>query len=215
MDFRHPLAVITPTLDGDVLARLALADAAFSAGQLRRLIPRASVDGIRKVLKRLTAQGIVIASPAGGAAVTYRLNREHLAAPAIIDLSDPAATLRNRVTGLLRSWTHPPRYAALFGSSARDEAGTESDVDLFLIRPPATDDDLWDEQIASLESSVTRWTGNDARALVVDENDLPRREGDPVLRSVAREGIPVLGDVSWFRSAVRTRSHGEVADAHE
>ncbi len=76
MDAQHPLAVVTPTLDGDVLGVLALADEAFTTGQLHRTLARFSEDGIRKALARLRKQGIVVSEPAGKAYL-YRFNRDH------------------------------------------------------------------------------------------------------------------------------------------
>jgi DNA-binding HxlR family transcriptional regulator len=174
MEVGQPLGVVTPTLDGTVLTRLARADTAFTTGQLHRLIPDVSVEGIRRVLKRLHRQGIVTATSAGPG-VLYALNREHLAAPAIIALAEQPATLRHRLSDLLAGWTHPPVYAAIFGSWARGAATVDSDIDLFLVRG-ATDlpDEIWEDQVAALEHAVTSWTGNDARTLVLSEGELTR-----------------------------------------
>ena len=60
MELSRPLATITPTLDGDVLAVLARHDVTFTTGQLHRVLNRHSEAGIRKVLVRLNGQGIVL-----------------------------------------------------------------------------------------------------------------------------------------------------------
>src|SRR5690625_2563282 len=203
MDTRRPLAIVTPTLDGDVLTRLALAEASFTPGQLQRLLPDASVAGVRRVLKRLSAQGIVIATPVGDAAVTYSLNREHVGANAIIELAQQATTVRHRISAELEGWKYPPRYAAIFGSWARGEATTSSDIDLFLVRPRDVSVDEWDDQVVALERSVWRWTGNDARSLVVDEDRVSGAAEEPVLTDVLREGLALYGSQEWFRKAVR------------
>lgn len=205
MDARHPLAVVTPTLDGDVLAHLALTHAAFTPGQLKRLLPKASVEGVRKVLNRLTKHGVVTATRVGNAAVIYELNREHLAAEAIIDLANQAKTLRQRIEALLADWTEPPVYAAMFGSWARGAADTDSDVDLFLVRPNDAEDENWDLQIDALEHAVARWTGNDARAFVVEEARLSQMRSEPVLMSIRSEGLTLHGEPAWFRSIVKPR----------
>src|SRR5690625_7418836 len=80
MDTRRPLAIVTPTLDGDVLTRLALAEASFTPGQLQRFLPDVSVAGVRRVLKRMSVQGIVIATPVGDVGGTYSLNRYDVSA---------------------------------------------------------------------------------------------------------------------------------------
>lgn len=203
MDARHPLAVVTPTLDGDVLARLALAEGSFTPGQLQRLVPDASVDGIRRVLNRLAVQGVVTATRVGSAAITYALNREHLAADSIIALARQGAMLRDKVQARLEGWDYPPSYAAVFGSWARASATTESDVDLLLVRPPDTPDDPWSEQVGRLEDEVSRWTGNDARCFVIDVDRLPEMRDEPVLHSIVREGLTVYGDPAILRRALR------------
>ncbi|WP_282945330.1 nucleotidyltransferase domain-containing protein [Cellulomonas endometrii] len=202
---QHPLEVVTPTVDGDVLAALARADAGFTSGELARLIPQHSVEGIRKVLNRLAAQGIVDGEQVGRA-VQYRLNRDHLAAEAILALARQRATLLERLRGVLAAWSPRPVYAALFGSAARGDMRVDSDIDLFVVRPDGdVDDARWEEQTGSLAAVVTRWTGNDARVLEMTEAEVRAgaAAGDPVLRSLLDEEIPVAGPTTWLRRTVR------------
>lgn len=202
MDARKPFAVVTPTLDGDVLARLALADAAFTAGQLRRLMPEGSIQGIRNVLNRLASQGIVTAAPVTDAALAYRLNREHLAAPAVIALASLRSTLRERIEERFGTWLYPPRYAAIFGSWARGEATVSSDLDLFVVQPREVPESEWQSQVDALEADVTTWTGNDARALVMREGELPDAAADALMSSIIAEGQTVFGSDAWLRQHV-------------
>ena len=203
VDLERPLSVVTPTLDGDVLARLALVDESFTPGQLQRLLPMASVDGIRRVLNRLAGQGVVDATPAGAVATMYRLNREHVAADAIIQLANLWSSVLAKIEFHLSSWQEPPSYAAVFGSWARREARSTSDLDLFLVRPDAVPDRLWEAQVGDVEHHVTRWTGNDARTLVLLESVVREHPGDPVLASIVRDGVTVAGEATWLRSVVR------------
>lgn len=205
MDVTRPLAVVTPTLDGDVLRHLALTDAAYTAGQLARLLPKGSVAGVRKVLQRLAEQGIVTVSRAGSAALTFQLNREHVGADAVIALARQAHTLRARLEELLATWDLPPLYAALFGSWSRGEATTRSDVDVILVRPDSADEGAWDEQVDDMQRRVSRWTGNDARPFVVDEGELDVYASEPVLASIRREGLTVYGDPRWLRRRAHPR----------
>jgi hypothetical protein len=64
MQLNRPLATITPTLDGDVLALLAQHEVTFTAGQLHRILDRYSEEGIRKVLRVLTSSIVSIWPPA-------------------------------------------------------------------------------------------------------------------------------------------------------
>ncbi|ARU51829.1 hypothetical protein JOE63_000804 [Cellulosimicrobium cellulans] len=202
MDTARPFAVVTPTLDGDALARLALADASFTAGELRRLIPHASVDGIRKALNRLSEQGIVEARRAGPA-ITYRMNRDHVSADAVVELARWRERTLERFAHAVDGWTPSPVYGALFGSWVRGDATPSSDLDVFLVRPTAADPDRWDELVSELEREGTRWTGNDTRALVLAEDHVRAEPDDPVLRSVVEEGVRFAGSSSWLRRHVR------------
>ncbi|WP_206715152.1 nucleotidyltransferase domain-containing protein [Cellulosimicrobium arenosum] len=194
---------MTPTLDGDVLARLAVVERAFTPGQLQAMIGHASVSGVRKVLNRLADQGIVDARPVSKVAITYSLNRDHVAAEAIISLANARDTLYARMRGLIEQWTVPPTYACVFGSWARGQATIDSDIDVFLARPERAEIDTWDGDVAALEHATTRWTGNDARALVLTESVIHDAPRDPVLVSVATEGRDLYGDSGWLRQIVR------------
>src|SRR5665647_1532273 len=164
MELSHPLATITPTLDGDVLAVLAQHEVTFTTGQLHRVLTQYSVEGIRRVLVRLSRQGVVRAERVGNA-FAYRLNTDHLAAGPIIELANLQRTLLARIEERLGEWAFPPAYAAVFGSAARGTMTSTSDLDLLLVRTDETPRDIWDAQVGALAVDVTKWTGNDTRPL--------------------------------------------------
>ena len=206
MDLGHPLAIVTPTLDGDVLAVLAHADHAFTTGQLHRMLGAFSEDGIRKVLMRLAGQGIVRAERIGNA-YSYRLNRDHLGAQPIIELANLRQTLLDRVEQEITIWLEPALYGAMFGSAARGDMHQESDVDLLLVRRDDADEDTWDSQVLALSARVTAWTGNDTRVLVLTESHVHEADGsEPVLESVRREGLTVAGSRAWLQKALSRRA---------
>jgi len=211
MQAQHPLAVVTPTLDGDVLTILALVEAPFTTGQLNRLLPDRSHEGIRKVLQRLVAQGVVDAERVGYAS-NYRLNREHLAAEPIIALANQRRTLLQRIEENIKAWAIHPVYGAVFGSTMRGDMRTNSDVDIFLVRPDDGDTALWEDQTHKLAILVTRWTGNDARVLDMNEAEVRAGANDPVFATIAdqRAGT-VFGGPDWLRASVRgkARSHAD------
>lgn len=203
MDLNRPLSSVTPTLDGDVLAVLANADDTFTTGQLHRLLPRASEQGVRKVLQRLVEQGVVQSTRVGNA-YTYRLNREHLAAPHIIGLAHVKQTLLGRLAERLESWEVPPVYAAVFGSTARGLMTVDSDLDLLLVRSDNVDDDKWAAQVDTLVAEVTRWIGNDVRALEFTSKEVATSgHREPVLRDVLDEGLTVAGSRAWLTKQLR------------
>jgi hypothetical protein len=205
MQLSRPLATVTPTLDGDVLAVLAQHEAAFTAGQLNRILDRYSAEGIRKVLRRLVRQGIVLSTRVG-AAYTYELNFEHLAAGPIIQLARLPQKLLQQIEQQLENWHLPPRYAAIFGSAARGTMTEESDIDILLVRADDTPLDIWDAQVSALASDVSRWTGNDARPLEYTVSELLAARSDPVLRDVRKDGLTVAGQRAWLIDQLRERT---------
>jgi predicted nucleotidyltransferase len=205
MELSRPLSTVTPTLDGDVLAVLARHDATFTTGQLHRVLTKHSEEGIRKVLQRLTKQGVVQSDRVGNA-FTYRLNLDHLAAEHIIGLARLQETLLNRLEDRLASWEVRPIYAAVFGSAARGSMTVDSDLDLLLVRPDDAPPDLWDTQVDQLVSDLTRWVGNDARSLEFTAGELAARARDePVLHSVLNEGLTVAGTRAWLSKQLRDK----------
>jgi predicted nucleotidyltransferase len=201
VDAQHPMAVVTPTLDGDVLAVLALVDEAFTTGELHRMLSRFSEDGIRKVLARLRKQGIVLSEPAGNAYL-YHFNLDHLAAEPIRALARLRQTLLSRIEERLESWKWPPVYAAVFGSMARATAGTSSDIDLLLVKDDDVPNEQWDAQLAELADDVSKWTGNDARPITFTASDLARRRSEPLFSEVLAEGLTVCGQRSWLQRQI-------------
>lgn len=206
MELERPFRSITPTVDGDVLYILARAETSFTPPQVHHLVGQQSVDGVRRVLVRLTEQGIVRGERVGHA-VEYSLNRDHLAADAVVAIARLRETFIARLRTLLGEWPVPPLYAALFGSAARGTMSSASDVDIFVVRGRATDanDDQWNDQVHHLERVVRDWTGNEADVLVYDEADLSIATHDDVVDEVVRDGIELVGSLSDLRRRVTRR----------
>ncbi len=207
MQLNRPFATVTPTLDGDVLAVLASTDATFTISQVQRLLATGSGEGIRKVLTRLVAQGVVLHDRVGRTN-TYRLNTEHLAAEPIMALSQLNSTFLRRLEKHLHGWRTTLRYAAVFGSAATGRMKLDSDIDLLLVRAADTDDDgddAWEERVTELARLVTAWTGNDASVVEYTEDELraAAAAGEPLLRDVVKQGLTVAGTRSWFNAQLR------------
>jgi hypothetical protein len=146
-------------------------------------------------------QGIVLVEQVGPS-YRYWLNRDHLAAPHIIALAGLRAEFLSRLRARLAQWERPAVYAALFGSAARGDMRTGSDIDLLIVRPDDIDpdDDRWVEQVTGLTSDVTSWTGNDARPLEYGDSETRRalRRGERVLKAVTTEGIHLHGPSDYL-----------------
>lgn len=193
------MSLITPGLDGDVLALLAAGQIKLSGREISRRIG-ASQEGVRRVLERLVAEGIVVRERAG-AAHLYQLNREHLAAPPIERLSAMRMELIERLRRAIAAWTTAPAAAVLFGSVARGDATPSSDIDLLVVRPRAIDGDnaAWRRQMTELVVQTKVMTGNDVRVVEYSNHEasaLGRTER--VLAAAADDGIPLAGSLRPF-----------------
>jgi predicted nucleotidyltransferase len=194
MDFRRPFTLITPTLDGDVLATLAAAEVEFSGRELARRAQHGSTEGIRRAADRLAAEGIVARRSVAGAHL-YSLNREHIAAPWIEAVATLPEQLISRLRSMIDGWDEPASLAFLFGSAAREEASSASDLDLLVVRRRACDpeSDPWRSQLVALEQEATALTGNDARVLELGEGEIRDGQVKGVLEDVLRDGVAIRG----------------------
>lgn len=201
MILARPFQVVTPTVDGDVLAVLARADAAFSPPQVRDLIDMHSVEGVRNALRRLSAQGIVTRDRYGNAYV-YRLNREHVAARHIVGIAESSHEVLQRMREQLASWPVQCEFAALFGSAATGAMSEDSDIDVLIVRPDSVDveaDSSWRDQVAEFERASTSWTGNDTRVLELSAAEVAKgAKRERVLRDIARDGIQLAGPLDYL-----------------
>ena len=208
MQLDRPLLVVTPTVDGDVLAALARADAAFTGRGLHRLVGRHSADGVRRAAERLTRQGIVDVTVVGPSKL-YRLNRDHLAAAHIIAIASLREEFLDRIRRRLADWQLPPVYAAMFGSAATQEMRDDSDIDLFVVRPDsaAAVGGDWDGQLSELAHDGSRWTGNDLRILELSDADtkLGVVRNDQVLVDIRDHGIRLAGPSGYLRARPASR----------
>lgn len=194
MDVSQPIASVIPSLDGPVLATLAGTQAPLSLREIHRLAGRGSRSGIRLVLGRLAAAGIVAEVPGG-----YLLNREHVAAPAIEALAALHGELAARIRAVLDTWGGRIEVAGLFGSAARRDGDESSDIDVLVVSDSPGLPDLVDD----LAERIRVWTGNDAQVVGRTMTDLARlrRAGEPILASWARELWVLYGDGAVLRGA--------------
>lgn len=189
-----------PGLDGPVLETLWRSNRPITGGEVWRRASAGSYPGVRVALGRLVAQGLVKAQRSG-TAISYELNRAHLAFPALaaaLEAFDAFGTLRSRLRGLFEDHLPSDKAGfalAIFGSVARREATSDSDLDLFVVYPDAHEDAV--EGLAgALRSSAREWTGNDVQvfAMSLSEVKAAAAAGDPIIDSLERDAITVAGD---------------------
>jgi len=196
MHVARPQTALGSTLDTEILIVLARTTRPLTGREISRLVRRGSQSGVNRALRRLEAHGIVDAQQAGRS-VLRTLNREHLAAPAVEALAGLRLELLRRLRESLKTWNPPPLHASLFGSAAREDGDTSSDVDVFLVRPRSVraDDRRWRNQIESWVGLVRRWTGNRVSLSEVSQPDLVRlrRRRPAIAASLEADAITLAG----------------------
>jgi predicted nucleotidyltransferase len=200
VDTSKPYTAVCPTLDSEVLAVLAGTTRPLTGREVARLTGRASHRGVAEVLSRLVEHGLVERQEAGRA-LLYTLNREHLAAPAVEILAGMRAELLSRIRDLVGAWKTTAIHASIFGSAARGEGTTQSDIDLFVVRPDVVSDDdaQWREQLDELATNIERWTGNRASIAEAAESEIERlvAEDRPIVAELRSDAIAIGGtDIS-------------------
>lgn len=196
MDLSRPHSAVCPTLDTAVLTVLAGTTRRLTGREVARLAGRRSHRGVTLALDRLVEHGLVDREEAGSA-LLYTLNRDHLAAPAVEILADMPAELIRRLRHAIDEWKIAPVHASLFGSAARGDGDTESDIDLFLTRPTAVseEDPRWRDQVHRLAADIRRWTGNHGAIVQVAEDEIERlvREQPPLLEDLHTDAVLIAG----------------------
>ena len=196
MDVARPISAVSPSLDGEVLQTLAGTTMALTGRQVAVLTGRKSHSGVLDVLNRLSRQGLVDRVELNRASL-FSLNRDHLAAPAVIALAGLRTELITRIRGDIAAWDLAPIHASLFGSVARGDGDTQSDIDLFVVRPAAIleDDSAWRAQLDGLAEKVERLTGNRVSISEVAEPEISWLSSDPppIVAELRADAIPLAG----------------------
>jgi predicted nucleotidyltransferase len=187
MKTSHPINSVIPTVDGLVLEVLAGTTGPLNLVSIQSLARDASVSGVRKALLRLVSTGVVEQVPGG-----YALNRDHLAAPAVLALAGLRSELMARIARATSTWEPQPALVGIFGSAARREGDDDSDIDILVVTEGSTGPD----QAGGLAQQVQRWTGNPCHIVTASKKDLRRlrRQREPILSSWDRDLVVIAGD---------------------
>lgn len=160
MDLSEPASLAMPRGTAAVIRVLAGADDNFTIRELGRL---SGVSHARaaQIVEMLARHGVVETEDRGRARLC-RLNRHHLATPALEALVGLRGALSDHLRAEISSWHMQPRHASMFGSAARGDGGVESDIDILVVRRDDANHDLesWAEQLHSTAMGVRRATGN-------------------------------------------------------
>lgn len=200
MDVSHPMMDVVPSAHGPVLAVLAATTTPLTGRKIAELTePRVSQPRAARILADLTEAGLVDRVRAGSASL-FTLNREHLAAGAVEALATVRTRLWQRIAEHAAGWVHPPEAIVVYGSTARGDGSSASDVDLLVVRPATVDEDDrdWQQGVTALGFAVPRWTGNDCDILDRSPDQLRAMAdaGERLLAEIRRDGRAVVGSLA-------------------
>ncbi|MFP4514048.1 MAG: nucleotidyltransferase domain-containing protein [Acidimicrobiales bacterium] len=173
MDFVRPVEAIVPGAQGRVLAVLVETTAELNLRTIAQLAGVSPAQASR-VLPGLVELGLVERREVPPASL-FRLVREHVASRALLELARSTDTVLDEIGRLAAALPRPPMSVIVFGSFARREADTDSDIDLIVVRPEEidADDDNWVESLEAWRHDVRRLTGNPVEVLEVSAVEAP------------------------------------------
>jgi hypothetical protein len=196
MNVSRPISAVSPSLEGEVLQTLAGTTRVMTGRQVAVMTGRSSHSGVLDALHRLADQGLVDRVELNRAFL-FSLNREHLAANAVIALTRLRTKLVEELRREIAGWETAPIHASLFGSTARGDGDIHSDIDLFVVRPAAVDEEdrQWRTQADGLAAKIERWTGNRASIVDIAETEIARlrTKRPPIVDSLNSDAIPLGG----------------------
>jgi predicted nucleotidyltransferase len=196
LDLSAPHRAVSPTVEGAVLMVLIGTTRPLTGREVGVLANR-SEAGVRRALRRLSEHGLVTTQEAGRA-LLHTLNRNHVAAPAVERLAEIRSEFLGRLRAEVDEWSIKPVRVALFGSAARADGDTRSDIDLLVIRPEdvSEDDSAWERQLRNLSTAVLGWTGNHAAIAELSAADAIRLESGlhPIAQEIGRDAITIWED---------------------
>lgn len=196
MDLSAPYTVLLGRVEGRVLSTLVGTTRPLSGREVARL-SGVSPNGAWKTLRRFVEHGLVSEREAGGRTLLYTLNRDHVATEAAVALVNLRAGLVDRLTALIERWHVPPAHVSMFGSAARGDGDTTSDVDLFVVRARRVSVEAaeWRRQVDGLAGALPAWSGNHAGISELALSDIPRlrRERPKIVEELERDAITLFG----------------------
>ncbi len=194
MDLGSPVLDIAPAVRGALLQTLARLEQPVTR---RQLAAAASVapGNASAVIAELIQAGLVHETVAGRSSMVV-LNRDHLAAGPVLALAGLRGELIRRMRERLSAWPEL-NGAWLFGSVARGDADSDSDVDLLIVADDLQSHDLH-ERLSRLQADVRSWTGNDLQLVEHSPSSWRKlvRAKNPLVEQIRLDGIALAGSTA-------------------
>lgn len=195
MDFVHPLQSVVPGVQGRILAVLAETTGELN---LRTIASIADVSEAQasRVLPGLVAIGLVERREAPPSAL-FQLVRDHIAAGPVVALARSRDRMIEEMRRISEGLSVQPASVIVFGSFARGEADTDSDIDTVLVRPSGVSesDDSWSDTVQQWIDRVNDVSGNSVEVLEVPEDQIPAKldGGGSVWQEIQRDALLIYG----------------------
>ncbi len=191
MDLGSPVLDVAPAVRGALLQALARLEQPVTR---RRLAAAAGVapGNASAVIEELIQAGLVSETVAGRSSMVV-LNRDHLAAGPVLALAGLRGELIRRLRERLSAWPEL-NGAWLFGSVARGDADSDSDVDLLIVADDLQSHDLH-ERLSRLQADVRSWTGNDLQLVEHSPSSWRKlvQAKNPLVEQIRLDGIALAG----------------------
>ena len=194
MDLGSPVLDVAPAVRGALLQALARLEQPVTRRQLAAAAGVAPGNA-SAVIEELIQSGLVSETVAGRSSMVV-LNRSHLAAGPVLALAGLRGELIRRLRERLPAW--PDLHGAwLFGSVARGDADSDSDVDLLIVVDDLQSPDLH-ERLSRLQADVRSWTGNDVQLVEHSQSSWRKlvRAKNPLVEQIRLDGIALAGEAA-------------------
>jgi predicted nucleotidyltransferase len=194
VDLGSPVLDVAPAVRGALLQALARLEQPVTRRQLAAAAGVAPGNA-SAVIEELIQSGLVNETVAGRSSMVL-LNRDHLAAGPVLALASLRGELVRRLRDRLSGW--PDLLGAwLFGSVARGDADSDSDIDILIVADDLQSTALHD-RLAHLHADVRSWTGNDLQLVEHSEASWRKlvRAKNPLIAQIRLDGIALAGDVA-------------------
>jgi predicted nucleotidyltransferase len=195
VDFVRPVEAVIPGAQGRILAVLSTTTAELNMRTIARL-SHVSVAQTSRVLPALVSLGILERREAPPSAL-FRFVPENAAARAVTALAELRPAVLDELARTAAEVEPQPISVVVFGSFARGEADSQSDLDVVVVRPRDVDEDEvpWRSALSQWARQARRLTGNHVEVIEVGEAEVSRllRSRKPVWVDVQRDGIVIFG----------------------
>jgi len=186
---------VIPGAQGRILAVLAETSAELSLRTIARL-SGVSIAQASRVMPKLVELGMVERRELPPSSL-FRLVNEHVASRAVLALAGARRTVLEQVGRAAGALASPPVSVILFGSFARGDARSGSDIDVVIVRPAAVaeENEAWASGLEAWRQHARRITGNRIEIVEVSEREIARllQGREPLWSDVARDGVAIFG----------------------